>query len=260
MPRPITGPGTAWITGGGTGLGRALALHMARRGWRVVVSGRRQAALDETVAGLPADAPGRLYAVTADVTDPDGLRAAWPAVLAALDGEVDLAVLNAGTYQPISVDAFDPAVFAEHMRVNYMGVIHALNLALPPMLARGDGRIALVASVAGFRGLPKAAAYGPSKAALINLAESLRFDLEPRGISLSLVNPGFVRTPLTAGNRFHMPGLLEPEDAAERLYRGLVAGDFHISFPRRLAWWLRLARLLPYPLYFWLTRLTTRSR
>lgn len=260
MPRPITGPGTAWITGGGTGLGRALALHMAGRGWRVVISGRRQAALDETVASLPTDSPGRLYAVAADVTDPASLRSAWPAVLTALGGEVDLAVLNAGTYAPVEVDHFDAEVFAEHMRVNYLGVVHALSLALPPMLARGQGRIALVASVAGFRGLPLAAAYGPSKAALINLAESLRFDLEPRGITLSLVNPGFVRTPLTAGNRFAMPALLEPEDAAARLYRGLAAGEFHISFPRRLAWWLRLARLLPYPLYFWLTRLTTRRR
>jgi NAD(P)-dependent dehydrogenase (short-subunit alcohol dehydrogenase family) len=260
MARPLSLPACAWITGGGTGIGRALALLMARRGWRVVISGRRLEPLQETVAAADPAWPGRLYPLACDVTDLAALRAAWPAIERLVGGEVDLAVLNAGTYAPVKVEQFDPAVFAEHMQVNYQGVVNGLSLALPPMLTRGRGQVALVASVAGFRGLPRAAAYGPTKAALINLAESLRFDLEPRGITVSLVNPGFVRTPLTAGNRFDMPGLLEPEDAAERLYRGLAAGEFHISFPRRLSWWLRLTRLLPYPLYFWLMRLFTRSR
>jgi short-subunit dehydrogenase len=138
--------------------------------------------------------------------------------------------------------------------VNYLGVVNALAACLPAMKGRGHGQIAWMASVAGYRGLPKAAAYGPGKAALINLAESLKVDLERLGIILSVINPGFVRTPMTAGNDFPMPFLMEPEDAARRTIAGLKAGRFEIAYPRRFAALLKVGRVLPYWLYFWLIR------
>jgi short-subunit dehydrogenase len=128
---------------------------------------------------------------------------------------------------------------------------------LPILLKQGAGGIGIVASIAGLRGLPQALIYGPSKAALINLCESLYLDLRPRGIGVYLVNPGFVETPLTAGNDFAMPALISASTAAAELLRGLERGEFHIHFPKRFTNWLRLLRLLPYHWYFWLVHKAT---
>jgi NAD(P)-dependent dehydrogenase (short-subunit alcohol dehydrogenase family) len=247
-----TGQRLAWITGGGTGIGRALAHRLAAHGWQVVVSGRRVEPLAETAAA----APGRIHAWPLDVTDLPAVRRAV-AGIETKHGPIALAVLNAGMYQPVKLNSFKAELQAEHMRVNYQGVVNAMDALLPPMRARKAGHMVLVASVAGYRGLPLASGYGPTKAALINLAESLKYMFDKEGLRISVCNPGFVDTPLTEGNTFPMPFLMKVEDAAAALERGIEKGSFEIAFPTRFVLMLKCLRALPYWLYFPLIRRMT---
>jgi NAD(P)-dependent dehydrogenase (short-subunit alcohol dehydrogenase family) len=242
----------AWITGGGTGIGRTLALKLAADGWQVVVSGRRPEPLAETAA----HAPQAVHPWPLDVGDLAAVRKAVPAIEAA-HGPIALAVLNAGIYRPVKLDTFKGETFAAHMQVNFLGVVNCMDALLPPMRARKSGHMVLVASVAGYRGLPLAAAYGPTKAALINLAESMKAMFERAGLTLSVCNPGFVETPLTEGNVFPMPFLMKVDDAAEALYRGIRKKQFEIAFPTRFVLILKFLRTLPYVLYFPLIRRMT---
>ncbi|MDE2119169.1 MAG: SDR family NAD(P)-dependent oxidoreductase, partial [Betaproteobacteria bacterium] len=184
-----------------------------------------------------------------DVRDVQALRDAAGRVQASFGG-LDLLVYCAGTYRAQRATAFDLDDALLHDDINYRGALHTLDAVLPMLLRQGSGHVVLVSSVAGWRGLPQALAYGPTKAALISLAETLYLDLRPQGIGVSVVNPGFVQTPLTAGNRFRMPALMQPEQAAQRILSGLRRRRFHIHFPRRFTLWLRLLRLLPYRWYF----------
>lgn len=250
----MTTPKSVWITGASQGIGRALALELAGRGARVAISARGAEALTD-LARLHAG----LHPEPLEVTDARAMADAV-ARIERNKGPLDLAVLNAGIYQPVPGGLAAPEVFAEHMAVNYQGVVNGLCAVLPRMCERRSGQIAVVASVAGYRGLPQAAAYGPTKAALINLAETLRLELRGSGVDLRLVNPGFVATRLTAQNRFVMPSILTPEDAARRILAGLAGSRFEIAFPLGFVTWMRLLRLLPYRLYFPLmARLTARS-
>ena len=242
-----------WITGASSGIGRELARHYARQGASVAASARRR----EELEALAGEAPGRISAFPVDVTDAAAMAAAVAAIEAAI-GPLDLAILNAGTFTPLEIDNFDVALFRRHVEINYMGAVHGIAALLPRFLARGAGQIAVTSSVAGYRGLPQAAAYGPTKAALINLCESLKPDLDRRGIRISIVNPGFVRTPMTDSNTFPMPFLMEPDDAARRIAKGLEEGKFEVTFPRRFTFMLKLARLLPYALYFRLVQRATQ--
>ena len=240
---------TAWITGASTGIGRELALKLAATGTRVAATARSQ----DKLKSLSGEASG-ITPFAADVTDAEGLTALTEQIAADI-GPVDLAILNAGTYAPLdSGKGFDAELFRQTVDVNYLGVTNAIAAVLPGMIERGSGHIAIVASVAGYRGLPKAAAYGPTKAALINLAETLKPELEPHGIRISIVNPGFVRTPMTAQNDFPMPFLMEPEDAADRIISGLKAGRYEIAFPGRFVVILKTLRLLPNAAFFWVVR------
>jgi NAD(P)-dependent dehydrogenase (short-subunit alcohol dehydrogenase family) len=239
---------TIWITGGGSGIGRALARSFAADGHGVAISGRRVALLTETASAYPA----AIRCHPLDVTD----GAAADRVVAAIEsslGPIDIAVLNAGIYQPMWVDGFDRDGFRRTIETNLIGVGNALAPLLGRMRARGTGTIVIVASVAGYSGLPGAAAYGAAKAALINMAEALYPDARRFGIRIAIVNPGFVETPLTAGNAFKMPFLMNVDDACRRIRRGIEAGVFEIAFPTRFALLLKLARRLPYWLYFKLT-------
>lgn len=243
----------AWITGASSGIGRALALELARGGCRVAVSARRGGELDRLAAEA---APGRIAPYPVDVSDGPALARTAAAIEAAM-GPLDLSVFNAGTHEPVAVETFDPAPFRRLMEINYMGAVNGIAAVLPRFIARRSGQIAVVSSVAGYRGLPQAAAYGPTKAALINLCESLKLDLDRHGVRICVINPGFVRTPLTDRNRFPMPFLMEAEDAARRIVAGLDRGAFEISFPRRFTFMVKFARFLPYGLYFRLVRRTT---
>jgi NAD(P)-dependent dehydrogenase (short-subunit alcohol dehydrogenase family) len=247
----VTVPRRVWITGASSGIGRALALAYAAKGATVAASARRADELDQ----LAAVAPDRITAVPVDVTD----EAAMVRAAAAIEekGPLDLAVFNAGTHQPVSVEAFDTAPFRRLMEINYIGTVNGIAAVLPRFIARRGGHIAVVSSVAGFRGLPQAAAYGPTKAALINLCEALKLDLDRHGVRISVINPGFIRTPLTDRNPFPMPFLMEAEDAAQRIVQGIERNAFEITFPRRFTYLLKIMRMLPYSLYFRLIRRTT---
>ena len=230
-----------WIVGASSGIGRATAAALHARGAVVHVSARNQGALEEFVA----EHPGAL-ALPVDVLDAAQLRNAAQQILQ--HGPLALVLFCAGHYQAMRATAFDLAQARQHLEVNYGGALNLLDAVLPTLLAEG-GHLSLVASVAGYRALPNSLAYGPTKAALIQLAETLYMDLRERGIGVSVVNPGFVDTPLTAQNSFHMPALLTPEQAAQAMLQGWARGRFEIHFPRRFTLWLKLLRLLPFRWY-----------
>jgi short-subunit dehydrogenase len=243
---------TVWVTGASQGIGRALAMQLARAGGTLVaVSSRSGEDLDHMKSENPAVLPFVL-----DVTD----QAAAEEVVGEIEttlGLPELVVLNAGTYEPVDAATATVGQYRRHMEVNYMGVINCIAAVLPRMLARGHGQLVIMGSVAGYRGLPQAAAYGPTKAALISLAETLRLELHGTDVDVRLVNPGFVATRLTDKNRFSMPAIRTPAQAAAAIIKGLQGSGFEVVFPWRFVFWLKLARLLPYRLYFYLAgRLT----
>lgn len=238
--------GIAWVTGASAGIGRAVALRLVQDGWTVAVTARRE----DELAAFAATQPGRLIACPGDITDPAQMHRAVAQAEAAAGRPIALAILNAGTYVPMSAAAFDAAAFNLQIGVNLGGTGNCLAAILPGLIARGRGQLAIVASVAGYRGLPTAIAYAAAKAGLIALAESLKFDLDRAGVLTHIVNPGFVKTPLTDKNTFPMPFLITAEDAANRIVRGLRSTQFEIAFPRRFAFMLKVLRILPYRLFF----------
>lgn len=239
---------TVWIVGASSGLGLELAKLLDGRVSAVAVSARS----DKKLRALQAESR-TIAAYPLDVTDAEAVGRCAREITVA-HGPIDLVVLSAGTWEVVSPPVLDVNDFKKSMEVNYMGVVNVLAQILPSMKNRREGQIAIVASVAGYRGLPKAAAYGPTKAALINLAEALRPELAAEGITLSIVNPGFVDTPMTASNEFPMPFLMPADEAARRLLHGLENKDYEIVFPRRLAWAMKALRLMPNALFFWIVR------
>ncbi|MDR7378658.1 NAD(P)-dependent dehydrogenase (short-subunit alcohol dehydrogenase family) [Rhodoferax ferrireducens] len=231
---------TVWLIGASSGIGRATAQLLHGQGAQVVVSARHADALQRFVAEHPG-----AHALPLDAADPAALRAA-------ADGleQLDAVIYCAGYYRPQRATAYSLAEMQQHLQVNYVGALHLLDAVLPRLLRQGHGHISLVASVAGYSGLPQSLAYGPTKAALINLAETLYLDLHDRGIGVSLVCPGFVQTPLTAHNDFPMPALITPEAAAFAILRGWRRGQFEIHFPKRFTLWMKALALLPYRAYF----------
>jgi NAD(P)-dependent dehydrogenase (short-subunit alcohol dehydrogenase family) len=255
---------TVWIVGASSGIGAACADLLYERGATVFVSARNGMALQIWAGQRPGrDALGRARAVALplDVGDSNAMHVA--ARLIEERGPLDLVLYCAGHYQPLDAAHYSLHEMLRHQQVNYVGALHLLEVTLPILhkqAERGEGgHLSLVASVAGYRGLPRSLAYGPTKAALIHLAEALYLELRPRGIGVSVVNPGFVATPLTARNDFHMPALITPEQAARAMLDGWAQGRFELHFPRRFTLWLKLARLLPYRLYFALVRRLTRT-
>jgi NAD(P)-dependent dehydrogenase (short-subunit alcohol dehydrogenase family) len=239
----------AWLVGASSGIGRATASALHARGAKVIVSARNEAALAHFVAAHPG-----AQAITLDATDRAAVAAAARALrvtLAATPGaRLDLAMYCAGHYVPQRATEYDLDEMLRHQQVNYVGALHLLDAVLPLLQAQAGGHLSLVASVAGYRGLPNALAYGPTKAALINLAQTLYLDLHARGIGVSVVNPGFIETTLTARNEFSMPALLTPEQAADAILRGWAAGEFEIHFPKRFTRMLKALGLLGDGLYF----------
>ena len=250
--------GIAWITGASSGIGRGVALEMARRGWTVAASARRESEL-EALAIEARGLPGRIIAHAVDVTDAAAMAAAADNAERA-HGPIALTFFNAGVAPYVQAPAIDPAAVKLAFDVNVMGVVHGLAAIMPRMAERKRGQIAVNASIAGYGGLPRSAAYGATKAALINMCEALRFDCENLGLVMQLVNPGFVETPLTDKNDFPMPFIMTNEQAAKRVVDGFERGGFEITFPRRFAYLLKAINLLPYPLYFAIVGRTTGWR
>jgi NAD(P)-dependent dehydrogenase (short-subunit alcohol dehydrogenase family) len=244
-----------WLVGASTGIGRASAHALHDLGAHVIVSARTAATLQTFTDAHPGS-----EAIALDVSDRKAMHAASQHIVDK-HGRIDLVLYCAGTYAAMRATAFDLEVALRHQEVNYVGALYLLDAVLPQLLKQAaagkGGHLSLISSVAGYRGLPQSLAYGPTKAALINLAETLYLDLQPRGIGVSVVNPGFVKTPLTDGNGFRMPALITPEEAAQEMLRGWARGDFEIHFPKRFTLWLKALRHLGDALYFAAIRRTT---
>lgn len=267
---------SAWVTGAGRGIGAELSRLLCRHGVIVYGSARSTEQLAQLQQELASSA-GAFIPMPVDIGDPNSLqqqferwdqRGLMP----------ELVVLNAGTHDAFSASDFSAQRCKALLDINLQGTINCLDPVLyrylhgvdqvdqnsiaEPLIVRQEpsvsrGHIAVVASVAGYRGLPTAGAYGAGKAALINLCEALRLDLQGSGVKLQLINPGFVRTPLTEQNDFPMPALMEADEAARRIVKGLLSQRFEIVFPRRFVYLLKLFRLLPYSCYFSLIRRIT---
>lgn len=247
-----------WLVGASSGIGRAIAERLHAQGAQVIVSARSASALAAFVEAHPGS-----EAITLDATDRQGLHDAAARIVRA-HRRIDQVVYCAGTYRAMRATAFDLDLALQHQQVNYVGALYLLDAVLPTLLkqaAKGrGGHLSLISSVAGYRGLPQSLAYGPTKAALINLAETLYLDLSPLGLGVSLVNPGFVRTPLTEQNAFRMPALISAERAAAEVLRGWARGQFEIHFPKRFTLWMKALRALDDSLYFALVRRGTDAQ
>lgn len=238
-----------WLLGASDGIGAAMAKQLQAAGAILALSARRESVLQalglEGAVILPLDATDAAAVATAAET----LLARW--------GQIDVAFYLAGDYTAMPVAAIEVATMARLWQVNYQGATHLAAALMPAALAGQVKGLALMASVAGYRGLPKALAYGPPKAALIHLAEILHLELAPKGVGVWVINPGFVSTRLTAQNDFQMPALISPEEAATATLVGFAHGDFEIDYPRRFTRVLRRVSRLPYRWYFPLIRRLT---
>jgi NAD(P)-dependent dehydrogenase (short-subunit alcohol dehydrogenase family) len=231
----------AWVVGGSSGIGAAVARELALRGSAVAISGRRKQQLQD-VAGED------MLALTADVTDMSSIAAAAVQVQQDL-GPIDLTVISAGYWKQMDPSDWDTEVFDRHVQVNLVGTSNTIAAVLPGMLRRSSGVIAGIASVAGYRGLAGAEAYGATKAAQLNLLESLRVHVARTGVRVMTVCPGFVRTDLTLGNRFPMPFMIEADHPARFICDGVERGRSEIAFPPPMALLMKAARLVPGPLW-----------
>jgi NAD(P)-dependent dehydrogenase (short-subunit alcohol dehydrogenase family) len=240
-----------WLVGASSGIGRALAEALHRRGARVIVSARQAAALQDFAQAHPGS-----LALPLDVTDADAVQQAAARVAEAAGACRPWCCSAPATTGP-ERHRLRPGRDAAPPGGELPGRPAPAGCGAAALLAAGQGHLSLVGSVAGYRGLPMSLAYGPTKAALNNLAESLYLDLRPRGLGVSIVNPGFVETPLTAQNAFRMPALITPEQAAEAMLQGWAQGRFEMNFPRRFTRWVRLLRGLPDAWYFALVRRAT---
>jgi NAD(P)-dependent dehydrogenase (short-subunit alcohol dehydrogenase family) len=244
--RANPGDGVAWITGASSGIGRRLALELAREGYTVAATARSAGRLDALAHA--AGGPGKIIPFPGNVTDAAGMAA----VVSRIENEAGplvLAVFSAGAYFPAR-PPLETENFAKSYEINVLGMINCLVPAVGQMERHGRGHIAIIGSASGYGGLPSAAAYGATKAALNHTAMSLKFDLDKMNIRIQVINPGFVDTPLTKNSKIPMPALMQPEEAARRIARALKSGGFEVAFPRRLTWPLKLINLLPHAAYF----------
>jgi short-subunit dehydrogenase len=241
-----------WIIGASSGIGEACAKLFSSQGANLIISGRRVDALDE-IRSANSTTESEIKVIPMDVNDEDSVNQASQQVLEQWQ-QIDLLLFVSGIYEPVRADKFIFSKVFKTINTNLLGPMRVLEKALPKFLIQGNGHIAIVSSVAGYSGLPKSLAYGPTKAALINFLESLYYDLSPKGIGVHLISPGFVSTPATANNDFEMPALISPEAAAAYIAKGLEDGDFDIHFPKRFSYFLKFLRILPYRLYFWILK------
>jgi short-subunit dehydrogenase len=235
-----------WITGASSGIGKAAAEKFAKEGWKVAVSARRKELLDE----LAKDQNIRSFPL--DVTNRDQINKVFNSILNEF-GDLDICLFSSGTYEPKDEKNIDPDKIKNVMNVNFLGVIDCVKAVEDFFKNKQSGHISIVSSIAGYRGLPNSSGYGPSKAALTNFSESIYFDFKKYNVKVSVVSPGFIKTPLTNKNEFPMPFLRSPEFAAEKIYNGLMnSNSFEIDFPKQLTFTLKFLRILPYRIYLFL--------
>ena len=234
-----------WITGASTGIGKALAIKFSENGWKVAISARRESLLNEIVSENK-----NIFAFPFDVTNKEKCNNTFKLIKNKFDN-IDLCVFSTGTWDPKKEKEIDVEQIEHVMKINFFGTLNCIKSVEDYFKKRGQGQISIVSSIAGYRGLPNSTGYGPSKSALNNLAESLYFDFKRHGVRVSLISPGFIKTPMTDKNDFKMPFLKSPEFAAEKIYNGLVnSKSFEIDFPKQLTITLKLLKILPIKLYF----------
>ncbi len=235
-----------WITGASSGIGKAVAEKFANEGWKVAVSARRKELLDELAKNQ------NITSFPLDVTDRAQINEVFKKILNEF-GDLNLCLFSSGTYEPKDEQRIDPDKIKNVMSVNFLGVIDCVKSVEDYFKNKKSGHISIVSSIASYRGLPNSSGYGPSKAALTNFSESIYFDFKKHGVRISIVSPGFIKTPLTDKNEFPMPFLKTPEYAAEKIFSGLIkSNSFEIHFPKGLTLTLKFLRILPYRLYLFL--------
>ena len=235
-----------WITGASSGIGKAVAEKFAKAGWKVAVSARRKELLNELAENQ------NIISFPLDVTNRDQINDVFKSILNEF-GNLDICLFSSGTYEPKDEQSIDPNKIKNVINVNFLGVIDCVKVVENYFKKKKSGHISIVSSIAGYRGLPNSSGYGPSKAALTNFTESIYFDFKKFGVRVSIISPGFIKTPLTDKNEFPMPFLKTPEYAAEKIFNGLTKSNvFEIHFPKGLTLTLKFLRILPYKLYLFL--------
>ncbi len=235
----------AWITGASSGIGAATALRLIKDGWIVAATARSEDKIEVLVHHVEIfGGGGRIVNYPGDITDAQAMNDIVERIEREI-GPIDLAILNAGVYLPDTIEDFSAAHLKEQYEVNVFGTANCLEPVLKKFKSRNKGHLAVVASVAGYRGLPRSLSYGSSKAALINLMEAIAVEAHGTDIKVQVINPGFVKTPLTDRNKFYMPMLMDVDQAADDLVRGLNGGFFEIAFPWVFSLATKLVGLLP---------------
>jgi NAD(P)-dependent dehydrogenase (short-subunit alcohol dehydrogenase family) len=235
-----------WITGASSGIGKALALKFAKENWKVAVSARRKELLDKMTQNK------NISSFPLDVTDEGKVQETVANILNKFK-DIDLCVFCSGAYDPKLEQEINKQQIKKIMNINFFGVLNCIKAVEDYFKNKKKGQISVVSSVAAYRGLPNSSGYGPSKAALTNLTESIYFDFKKHNVRISLISPGFIRTPLTNQNTFNMPFIKTPEFAANKMYDGLTKGSaFEIHFPKELTLFLKVLRILPYRIYLFL--------
>ena len=236
-----------WITGASSGIGRATAIKFANEGWQVAVSARRK----ELLEALSKE-NSNISSFPLDVTNRESCVKVFEDILKKYSN-IDLCILSTGTYDPKTEREINLDEIENVFNVNFFGTLNCIKAIESNLKNKKTGHIAIISSVAGYRGLPNSSGYGPSKAALNNLAESLYFDFKKYNVKLSLISPGFIKTPLTDKNTFKMPFIKSTEFAAEKIYNGFIKSNaFEIHFPKQLTLLLKFFRILPYKIYLFL--------
>ena len=244
---------TIWITGGSTGIGKALAIKFAQEGWNVAISARRENLLKEI-----SDMNSNISSFPLDVTDKSKCTEVFKSIIDKF-GSLDICFFSTGTWDPKKEKDIDLDQIENVFKVNFFGTLNSIKCVEKYFKDKQSGIITIVSSIAGYRGLPNSTGYGPSKSALNNLAESLYFDFKKSNVRVCLVSPGFIKTPMTDKNDFKMPFLKTTEYAANKIYNGLVNSNvFEIHFPKSLTLILKIFSFLPSKIYFGLVGKITK--
>jgi short-subunit dehydrogenase len=238
------------ITGASSGIGRGLAIELARRGAKLGLVARRKEVLDDIVNEI-GDKSANVLAISGDVQDASSMRVAAEQLQSQF-GKIDVLIANAGIGGNDDPAQLDAAKFANVINTNVIGVSNSVAAVIPDMVKRGSGQLAVISSLAAYRGLPKSAAYCASKAAVSAMFESLRLDLKPRGIDVTIIHPGFIKTPLTAGRRAKLPWFLEVEPAVKKMVSAIEKRKKSYAFPWQLATIVRTGMVMPNAMYDWI--------
>ena len=235
-----------WITGASSGIGKAVAEKFAKEGWKVAVSARRREILEDMANN------DKIFSYPLDVTNQDQVNSTFEKIIEDFGG-LNLCIFSSGTYDPKNEKSIDVDKIKNVIDVNFIGVVNCVKSIEKNFKQKKSGQISIVSSIAGYRGLPNSSGYGPSKAALTNFSESIYFDFKKFGVRVSIVSPGFIKTPLTDKNEFPMPFIKSPEFAADEMFKGLTKKKaFEIHFPKALTILLKFLRILPYKIYLFL--------